>query len=172
MGASGLILFAKLATRILLAESYFESWQYIPVLAIATAFSALVNFMASVYMVKKRSMNSFVTAAVGAVTNIVLNLLLIPRFSAMGAAVATFFSYFIVFVIRTVDSRRMIPFRLGTPKLIFNTVAVSAQCVVMVAEIPYWLPIQIAILGAVFAVNGKEIVKGIVLALRNKLKKT
>ena len=172
MGASGLILFAKLATRILLAESYFESWQYIPVLALATAFSALVNFMASVYMVKKRSMNSFVTAAVGAVTNIVLNLLLIPRFSAMGAAVATFFSYFIVFVISTVDSRRMIPFRLGTPKLIFNTVAVSAQCVVMVAEIPYWLPIQIAILGAVFAVNGKEMVKGIVLALRNKLKKT
>ena len=172
MGASGLILFSKLATRILLAENYYDSWQYIPVLAAATAFSALVNFMASVYMVKKRSMNSFVTAAVGAVLNIVLNLLLIPNFSAMGAAVATFFSYFLVFIIRTVDSRRMIPFRLGLPKLIFNTVAISAQCVVMLAEIPYWLPIQIAILGTVFAVNGKDIVKGILLALKNKLKKT
>lgn len=171
MGASGLILFSKLATKILLAENYYDSWQYIPMLAIATAFSALVNFMASVYMVKKRSMNSFVTAAVGAVTNIVLNLLLIPRFSAMGAAVATVFSYFIVFVIRAVDARRMIPFRLGIPKLIFNTVAVMAQCAIMIAESPYWIPIETAILGVVFVINGKEMVKGILLALRNKFKK-
>ncbi len=171
MGASGLILFAKFATKILLAQNYYDSWQYIPVLALATAFSALVTFMASVYMVRKRSVNSFVTAAVGAVTNIVLNLLLIPRFSATGAAVATFFSYFIVFIIRAIDSRKMIPFRLGIPKLIFNTVAISVQCVAMISEMPYWIPIQIVILGAVFAVNGKDMVKGILLALRNKLKK-
>ena len=163
--------FAKFATKILLAQNYYDSWQYIPVLALATAFSALVTFMASVYMVRKRSVNSFVTAAVGAVTNIALNLLLIPRFSATGAAVATFFSYFIVFIIRAVDSRKMIPFRLGIPKLIFNTVAISVQCVAMISEMPYWIPIQIVILGAVFAVNGKDMVKGILLALRNKLKK-
>ena len=128
--------------------------------------------MASVYMVKKRSVNSFVTAAIGAVTNVALNLLLIPKFSAMGAAVATLFSYFAVFVIRAVDARRMIPFRLGLPKLVFNTVAVSVQCAVMIAEIPYWIPIQIAILCAVLIVNGRDMVKGILLALRNKLKKS
>lgn len=172
MGASGLILFSKLATKILLAENYYDSWQYIPVLSLATAFSALVTFMASVYMVKKRSMNSFVTAAVGAVVNIALNLLLIPRFSAMGAAIATFFSYFVVFVARAIDSRRMIPFRLRLPRLIFNTAAITAQCVIMIAEIPYWIPIQIAILGAVLAVNGREMVKGILIAVRNKMKKT
>lgn len=172
MGASGLILFSKIATKILLAENYYDSWQYIPVLSLAMAFSGLVTFMASVYMVKKRSVNSFVTAAIGAVANVTLNLLLIPKFSAMGAAVATFFSYFVVFVIRAVDARRMIPFRLGLPKLVFNTVAVSVQCAVMIAEIPYWIPIQIAILCAVLIVNGRDMVKGILLALRNKLKKS
>lgn len=171
MATSGLILFAKLATRILLADNYFDSWRYIPALSLAMAFSALVTFMASVYMVRKRSMNSFVTAAVGAGVNIVLNLLLIPRFSAMGAAIATVISYFVVFVIRAIDSRRFIPFRLGIAKLIFNTVAVTAQGILMVAEIPYWLPVQIAILFVVLAVNGREMMRGILLALRNRRKK-
>ena len=171
MAASGLILFSRLATRILLAENYFESWQYIPALSLAMAFSALVTFMASVYMVRKRSVNSFVTAAIGATVNIVLNLLLIPRFSAMGAAVATVFSYFVVFVIRAADSRRLIPFRLGVIKLIFNTVAVTAQGVLMIVGMPRGIFVQIAIVCAVFIVNGREIVKGIVLALQNRRKK-
>ena len=167
MATSALVLFSKIATRILLAENYYDSWQYIPVLSLAMAFSALVTFMASVYMVGKKSMNSFYTAAAGAVTNIVLNILLIPRFSAMGAAIATFVSYFAVLIIRAIDSRRFIKFRFDLPRLAFNTLAVGGQCVTMVLQIPYWMPLQIVLFAAVVLVNGKQILDGILLALRN-----
>ena len=55
MAASALVLFSKVATKILLADNYYDSWRYIPVLALAMTYSSLVTFMGSVYMVRKKS---------------------------------------------------------------------------------------------------------------------
>ena len=51
------------------------------------------------------------TAMAGAVLNLLLNLLLIPRFGAMGASVATLAAYFFVCILRLLSARRLIPFR-------------------------------------------------------------
>ena len=48
--ASALILVCQILTKILVADSYYTSWRYVPVLIIATSFSCLVNFLASIYM--------------------------------------------------------------------------------------------------------------------------
>ena len=171
MAASGLVLFSKVATRILLAENYYDSWRYIPVLAMAMAYSSLVTFLGSVYMVRKKSVYSFLTAAVGAIVNIVLNILLIPTWSAMGAAVATFISYFVVMIIRAIDTGRFVKFRLGIPLLTFNTVAVGVQSYIMIAEPTWWIPAQILLFVGVVFVNGRNILHGLLLAYRNYRKK-
>lgn len=172
MATSAMILFSKLATKILFAESYYDSWQYIPVLAIATAYSALVTFMGSVYFVHKKSLMSFLTAAVGALTNIVLNIILIPRYSAIGAAVATFFSYFAVMIIRTVNTRRFVNFKINVPLLCFNTVVVIVQSFVMMYEVRYWVLVEAILLCAICFVNGKGIVGGVLMALKNRTKRS
>ena len=61
------------------------------------------------------------TALAGAVLNVVLNLLLIPAYGAMGASVATFASYFAVCMLRLVTGRRLIPFRGEWGRLVVNT---------------------------------------------------
>jgi len=169
MFASALILMSKVATILLLDKSYYDSWQYIPVLALAMTYSAMVTFMGSVYLVRKKSVMSFVTAAIGAVVNVALNFLLIPKFpnSAMGAAIATFLSYFVVMIIRSVNTQKYVKFNMGLLKLVFNTVAVAAQCVVMILEVKYWVIIEIAVFAAVVIVNGKGIVGGILRAIKN-----
>ena len=171
MAASALVLFSKVATKILLADNYYDSWRYIPVLALAMTYSSLVTFMGSVYMVRKKSVYSFLTAAVGAVVNIVLNILLIPRWSAMGAAVATFISYFVVMIIRGIDTRRFVRFRLGIPLLVFNTLAVAIQSYIMIREPSWWIAAQIALFASVLFVNGKNILQGLILAYRNYRRK-
>lgn len=175
MAASGLILIARPVTAILLDELYFDSWQYIPVLSLAMAFSGLVTFMGSIYMVRKKSMHSFVTAAIGAVANIILNILLIPEYSAMGAAVATFASYLLVMIVRSIDALKMIRFKIGVWRLMFNTLALCAQCVVSVGAVKGWLVWDILIFLAVVAVNGRDIlmsVLGILGKYRKKSQKT
>ena len=170
MAASGLTLVARPVTAILLDELYFDSWQYIPVLSLAMAFSGLVTFMGSIYMVRKKSMHSFLTAAVGAGTNILLNIVLIPQYSAMGAAIATFVSYLVVMIVRSADALKMISFKIGIWKLVFNTLALCAQCAVSVGAVKGCLVWSIVIFLAVVAVNGRDILKS-VLGIFRKYRK-
>lgn len=159
--AAGLIAFSKVAATVLFADSYYTAWQYMPILISATVFSSLVTFMASVYLMDKKSVNSFITSMVGAVVNVALNLLLIPTpLGANGAALATFLSYFVVFIIRAVNTRRMIRFNLHTPKLIANTLIIGVQAAFMILELPYWIVVQIIGVTAIFAINAKPIMNG------------
>lgn len=129
--ASALILFCRLITRILVSGDYYTSWQFVPVLIIATSFSCLVNFLASVYMAEKKSFMGMVTALSGAVTNIVLNLVLIPAIGAMGAAVATVISYLVVFVFRAINTHKYIKIGFKFPVLAGQSIILVLQCVLM-----------------------------------------
>lgn len=166
---SGLIAFSKIFSRLLFADSYFDAWQYMPVLITATVFSSLVTFMGSVYLVDKKSVHSFVTAFIGAAVNICFNLLLIPsKLGANGAALATFLSYFIVFIIRAINTRKFIRFNLHIPKLSANTVIVGVQSAFMVLELPYWIDVQVGAIVAIFIINAKPILNGVLKVLRRK----
>ncbi|MBQ8397204.1 MAG: polysaccharide biosynthesis C-terminal domain-containing protein [Clostridia bacterium] len=166
MAGAGLTAFAKVCAILLFDDSYYTAWQYMPVLLLATVFSSLVTFMGSVYLVEKKSLNSFYTSLIGALVNIVLNLILIPIWGAQGAAIATFTCYLVVFIIRAVNTQRYIRFNLHLRKLAVNTVLTAVQCVLMVAEPPVWWLWQGLIVVAVFAINAKPILRGIMQVLR------
>ncbi|MGN1202688.1 MAG: lipopolysaccharide biosynthesis protein [Eubacterium sp.] len=131
--ASALILFCQLLTRILVAPSYFESWNYVPILIIATTYSCIVNFLASVYMAEKKSLMALLTASSGAVTNIVLNLIFIPKMGANGAALATVCAFLVVFATRGANTRKYIKIDFKLPLMIFETALLITQSVLMLA---------------------------------------
>ena len=84
------------------------------------------------------------TALVGAVLNVILNLLLIPSFGAMGASVATFASYFAVCLLRLVTGRRLIPFKGEWGRLAGNTVLMGVLTAVVTLsernlQYTYWM---------------------------------
>ncbi len=159
MGTSLLIVLSKVLTVLLLDDSYYVSWKYVPVLAIAMVFSALSAFMGSVYFLEKRSMRSMLTASVGAFTNLVLNFLLIPAYGAMGAAVATVVSYMAVYAIRAYDTGKYLRFGLCIPRVIINSALLIAQAAIMIFEVPFWLYLQIGIIILTVLINGREIIK-------------
>ncbi len=130
--ASGLILACQLITKILVADSYYDSWQYVPILVMSTTMSCLVNFLASVYMAEKKSMMAMATAMSGAVTNIVLNFILIPRMGANGAAVATVCSFIVVFVTRSLNTRKYIKIKFKAPLIVIELAILAVQCGVMI----------------------------------------
>ncbi len=155
MGASVLIAGSRIFTRILLSDSYYTSWTFVPVLVVATVFSTLVSFLGSVYFLKKKSTQSMLTAMSGALINVILNFVLIPRHGAMGAAVATMISYVAVYVIRGYDTANYLRFSLHTPRVIVNALVLLLQAILMTAELPYWKLCQIVILAFMLTFNGK-----------------
>ncbi len=135
----GLILTAKLVTRILVAEEFYDSWQYMPTLVVAMVFSCFVTFLGTVYTVEKRSGSTLVTTVIGTVVNVIGNFFLIRRFGVHGAAISTALSYGLVFVIRGFHTRRFIPIRWDLPRFVANCILMVAQAVIMIWELPLWV---------------------------------
>ena len=131
LGGGCLILGSRVLAGLLFAGDFAEAWVYIPTLTFATVFTALCTFLGSVYFTSKKTMGSMLTALMGAVLNVALNLLLIPPFGAMGASVATFASYFAVCLLRLVTGRRLIPFKGEWGRLIGNTLLMGVLTVIM-----------------------------------------
>lgn len=171
LSCSILIAMSRIITSFLLADSYSRSADFIPVLLIATVFSSLTTFMGSVYTVSKKTVMSMVTALFGAILNIVLNIIMIPEYGAQGAGIATLISYFSVFVIRAIDSKRSMPFSLGVPKLIINTVTVAVQTIFMVCSLPYNMIVQIALIALMICINARSILTAVSTILSFFVKK-
>lgn len=163
-----LIPFSKLLTKILTSDAYYESWRYIPFLIIATAFCNLVNFTGSVYMVEKRSVASLVTTIMGAVINCGLNVILIPLWGIQGAAVATFISYFAVFVIRVIHTRQFIHIHFNTLRFSVNVILILAQVLVMIFEVPGWLLYQFGFIALFTFLNFKTLKNNLLTMVRKR----
>lgn len=162
VAAAVIVAFAKPEIRLLAAPEYYSAWVYVPVLAAAMVFSSFVSYVGSVYMVEKKSVRSFATAMIGALLNIALNLLLIPsKLGVQGAAIATFASYFVVFVIRAVDARRFIPFKLYTLGVVENAVLLTVQIVFMVLELPGWQIAQGVCIALLLYLNAKPLLASV-----------
>lgn len=124
--------------KILADKDFYSAVTYVPMLAAAMVFSAFANFMGTVYVVEKRSKNSFLTTMFGAVANVALTWVLIQTpLKIQGAAIATFASYLLVFVIRAVNAYKYIPFKMYWTKVIINTAIIIVQTVFMVCDLPF-----------------------------------
>lgn len=142
LGAGGIVALSPLLIRILADEPYYPAWRYIPMLTLSMAAAALSNFMGSVYVVTKKSAASFWTSLVGAISNVLLNLWLIPWLGIRGAAAATFFSCLAVFLIRLVNARLLLPFHLSGKKLALGVGTLTVQTEWLLLGLPGGLLVQ------------------------------
>ena len=136
--ASGVILMARISTRLLAAPEYYEAWRYVPVLTLATTFACLGSFLASIYMVEQRSASTLATTVLGAVCNLAGNFFLIRLWGSMGAAVSTLLSYILIFAVRAVHTRSLLRIRWGLARLLPSAFILCVQCVLMEREVPAW----------------------------------
>lgn len=158
VGGAVLIAFAKVCSVLLFADSYYEAWLYVPILVLATVFTSFDSFLATAYFTKKKTMASFYTSMLGAVLNIVLNLLWIPTWGAVGASLATFISYFAVFVVRAATMHRYIRFNLQIPRILINTLLLGGMVVLMMLEVKLWMLWVGMLAAAVLAVNAASLI--------------
>lgn len=159
---SGMIALTKVEIRILADEEYFEAWHYVPVLCAAMLFCSFTSFAGSVYTVTRRSGLSFWTSLLGAGINILLNVLLIPSaLGVQGAALATWASYFVVFLVRLRNARRLIPFRMFKKNLILGTGILILQILFISFGWFGWQAVQAGAVLAMFLMGRKQITEKI-----------
>ncbi len=96
---------------VLLASSkYNAAISIIPYAVIGVGLFALSNLLNAGLIIYKRTDKILIFAFVSALINIILNLVLIPRFNILGAAVATLVAYTVFFMAVTVSSYKLLSF--------------------------------------------------------------
>ena len=160
VGAAGIIMIVRPLTMLFAgSDEYLGAEKYTVILVIAMVFQCFCQFLSSIYSVRKKSKNSCLTALVAAAVNIILNLILIPKFGVYGAAIATAVSYFACFAVRIVDTRRFISFKVDYVRTVINTVLLSVMCVITVKSPKLYILWIILCFAAVLLLNFGAVVK-------------
>ncbi|MBR3630047.1 MAG: polysaccharide biosynthesis C-terminal domain-containing protein, partial [Oscillospiraceae bacterium] len=100
---------------------YTRCYLYAPILTISVVMLSFDQFLSSVYVATQKTSHSMWTALIAAGTNIILNILLIYRWGVQGAVIATFASYFVCYLVRIADTRRLIYFKVSHGRFLLNT---------------------------------------------------
>ncbi len=103
----GFLSFGKAFCNLYLGSGYEYSGQLLSALAITVLFISWNSTLRTQFFIPKGKDSSYVIAVcTGAVINILLNAILIPRYNCMGAAIATVISYGMVSAIEIWMSRK------------------------------------------------------------------
>lgn len=131
--ATMLIITAKPISSFLYSKDFFIAWRYVPVLVLANVFNMLASFMGTVYTASKKTGMLSLSTMIGAGLNIVLNFIFIPRFGAMGAAIATAFSYACMLLIRVIHTRTIFSFKIDYRRdlVLYSLLVLQIICLVL-----------------------------------------
>lgn len=82
--------------KALIGKNYWDGLNIVPVILMAYLFNGIyVNLQAGIFIEEKSKYIPLVTGA-GALSNVISNYILIPRFGIMGAAISTLISYVLI----------------------------------------------------------------------------
>lgn len=82
--------------------NFFDAWVYTPYLITAIIYSSLSGCIGGILAAKKKTKIYAASTFVGAIINIILNVILVKSIGVIGAAVATLISCVFVYTIRII----------------------------------------------------------------------
>ena len=126
-----IIVFDKFLAKILYAQNFYDAWKYVPWLTIAILFGAMSGYIGGFFSAVKNSKVFAVSTVVGAISNIVLNIIFTPVIGPMGAAIATTICYGEVFFIRFFQSRKYIKLKINVVRDVCSYILLVVQAIAL-----------------------------------------
>ena len=124
---SSLIIFDQLIAKIIYSSDFYIAWKYVPFLLISAVFSALNSFIESIFAASMDSKIIAQTTILGAVINIILNLILIHSIGTMGAAISTMISYFAMWIFKLIKAKKIV-------NISVNPIKASASVIILLIQ--------------------------------------
>lgn len=129
------IYICKWLMMLLARGDFSESWKYAPLLLCSAVFGGFGNFFAAFFTSAKKNTSLMISTLLGAVINMVANIILIPIMGIQGATLTTMLSQLIVFVYRAVCARSFVKIEINYKKLTAAILLVVAESAAVVLEI-------------------------------------
>jgi len=169
-----LITTSEFFGRLLFSNEFYEAWRYIPILLLASIFNGVSGMLASAYTSAKKTGGLFVSTGIGALINIILNILLVDFLGGIGAAYATAFSCMCVLLIRLIHINRYIKIKANYGFQIISLFVLFVQAYMTTNGISDILVIGIVAFFIILIVNFKyflslvNVVKSVIIRIKKK----
>lgn len=160
----GIALFGREVLMLLTPPAYWPSAPIVGICAAGLALFGTTHITAVGLSLERKTMLLTYAAWLAAIANVLLNLVLIPRWGALGAAASTLLSYFLLTSCLLYWSQRLHPLPLEKAKLGFSVLVVALSFAAAVSASRFEVSLAGAAVKAalVLAVLGGAILVGIV----------
>ncbi|SFH62447.1 Membrane protein involved in the export of O-antigen and teichoic acid [Lachnospiraceae bacterium NLAE-zl-G231] len=129
--SSFIILFSKLLGKIFFSGDFFIAWKFVPSLVIAAVFSSISGYYHSIFRAAKMTKILAITVFAGAISNFILNTIMIPICGTIGAAYATMVSFFIEWLVAYYFANKTISLDIDKTKIVISFSIVLIETIVM-----------------------------------------
>ncbi|MCZ2491594.1 lipopolysaccharide biosynthesis protein [Dellaglioa carnosa] len=129
IGVSGILIFIRPFSKVIFGAAYQDVWKFVPLLLVALLFSNFSMFIGMSYLASMKTWGIFRTSILGAVINILLNIILIPLIGLNGAALSTAVSFFIIWVIRIKETKSFVKIKIDWMYFVSITLILIVQIV-------------------------------------------
>lgn len=121
------LLILKPLLKVFVANTFYESWKYVPLLLIGTVFQAYSSFFGTNYTASKKTKGAFSTSVVGAIVNIGINFILIPVWGIQAAAFSTMAAYIAMWLMRVKDTQKFVKIEIDWKNLTVSLMIIGIQ---------------------------------------------
>lgn len=162
---------AKLVSQHIVEISYYESYLYIPPIIIGMVFYCFSCFLGIAYRKLFNTNKEFFSSLLGAIINIIINLLFVRWIGLWSAALSTMISFIIVAVIRYLDTRKFFDYNIVNIRNMVYFLYLLISCGIYYINNLY-VSISMSILSVVlFFVINKSLICDMIGAFKKKLVK-
>jgi len=114
-----LSLFIKPFLMLFLGTEFKTVWKYIPFLLLGVVFQSFSGFYGIGYLASKETSKALKTTIYGSLTNIIVNIMLIPVMGIHAAAISTFLGFFVMWIVRIRETKRYFQIEIRIQKFMF-----------------------------------------------------
>lgn len=168
--SSVVIVFIKVIAQIMFAKDFYSAWICSMILTLAAVFQAMAGYLGAIYGAAMKTKSIFITTMLGAIINIILNIVMIPFLGVSGAAIATLLSYIIVWLIRIYSLEKIMPLSFDLKKDILSYTLIILIILNNYIGYNFGIIINGVILLFIFALN-KEMIKIVLKFVINIIKR-
>lgn len=167
----GMIACMPFVFPLLINAKYSDAYNYIPILILGAVFNVAICLYSAIYIAKKMTKQVANTSIIGAVINIVVNILLIKYIGLYAASLSTAVAYFAMMLYRHFDLKKYINIKYEAG-LMIKTVVIFTFSIILYYQHNLILDIINLIVVVIYAVLlNKDFLTGSVRTIFKRFKK-
>ena len=126
----GMIACMPFVFPLLINSKYNGAFNQIPILVLGAVFNVVVCLYSAVYIAKKMTKQVASVSIIGAIINIIVNVLFIKKIGLYAASISTAVSYFVMMVYRHIDLKKYVKIKYESG-LIIKTVLIFTFSIIL-----------------------------------------